>query len=300
MNIVFWSEEDGCGTTSGMAAVASVCADAWNLNTMLLQSSNQRGDLYQKLGTGINSRSLKKEKRYGMQDEWEVLTRLAERKKLTEEKLMERMVPVIRGRMYYLPQGEYQKREKYPKAVLSAIREIVSYAQQMSDLTFIDCGSGRDEISDFLLAQADVAVVSLSQERQNLDAYFQNRHILRENVIYLINQYHQESIYNKKNINRLYRLYEEQLAVIPDNPVFRHISGKGKTERFVRRHIQCRNSDYQSEFMKELVKTSALILRSARIKYLQPTAAGSFTGAGGRKICRGDKKYRQIRSPPFS
>lgn len=283
MNIVFWSEEDGCGTTSGMAAVASVCADAWHMKTILLQSSNQRGDLYQKLGTGIKPRSLAKEPICGIQDEWETLTRLAERKKLTEETLMERMVPVIRGRMYYLPQGEYQKQEKYPKAVLAAIRQIVSFAQRMSDLTFIDCGSGRDEISDFLLSQADVAVVSLSQERQNLDAYFQNRHILQENVIYLINQYHQESIYNKKNINRLYRLYEEQLAVIPNNPLFRHISGKGKTERFVRRHIQCRNFDYQNEFMMELVKTSALILRSARMadKYLLPVASGGF--AGGRR-----------------
>lgn len=263
LNIVFWSEEDGCGTTSAMAAVASVCADAWHMRTILMQSSNQQGDLHQMLGMGMQVGSMSPDDPYGRRDEWELLNGLAERRTLTAERLLEHMVPVIGGRMYYLPQGEYKKQEKYSKAVKTGIRCVIALTQQIADLTFIDCGSGQDEISDYVLSQADVAVVSISQERQNLDAYFQNRHIFQKNVIYLINQYHQESIYNKKNINRLYRLYEEELAVIPDNPVFRHISGKGKTERFIHRHIRCGKFDNQTAFMQELLKTSALILKAA-------------------------------------
>lgn len=260
MNIAFWSEEDGCGTTSGMAAIASACSDAWKMRTILIQSSNQEGDLCQKLGAGIQAEKMC----YGQDDGGDALYGLTGNKRLTAAELAERIVPVVRGRMYYLPQGEYKKREKYPQAVKERMRQVIHSAEQMADLTFIDCGSGRDEMSDFLLAQADVAVVNISQERQNLDAYFQNRHIFRENVIYLINQYHQESIYNKKNLNRLFRLCEEELAVIPNNPVFRHVSGKGKTERFVHRHICCRTFDHQYYFMQELLQTTEMILKAAR------------------------------------
>ena len=267
MIIAFWSEEDGCGTTSSMAAVASVCSDAWNMKTILIQSSNQAGDLCQKLGAGIQVVSVMKEERmhYGQDDGWDALYGLSRNKRLTAARLVERMVPVVRGRMYYLPQGEYKKREKYPGTVKEGIRQVLHSVEQITDLTFVDCGSGRDEMSDFLLSQADVVVVSISQERQNLDAYFQNRHIFRGNVIYLVNQYHQESIYNKKNLNRLFRLREEELAVIPNNPVFRHVSGKGKIERFIRRHTRCRTFDHQYYFMQELMQTTRIILKAAGI-----------------------------------
>ncbi len=263
LNIVFWSEEDGCGMTSGMAAIASACADLWSMKVCLMQSSNQGGDLYQKLGTGIKNISLVREDIGGRRDAWEVLIRLAVSGKLTKESLLGSMVPVARGQMYYLPQGEYKKREKYSQAVKTGIRRVADFTRQIADLTFIDCGSGKDEISDLLLSQADVTVVMISQERQNLDAFFQNRHVFQGNVVYLINQYHQESVYNKKNIHRLYRIYEEELAVIPHNPVFRQVSEKGKTERFIRRHRQCRNFDGQNDFMQELIKTTGLILKAA-------------------------------------
>ncbi len=39
MNIVFLSEENGCGTTSGMAAVASACTNIWGIKTVLMHDS---------------------------------------------------------------------------------------------------------------------------------------------------------------------------------------------------------------------------------------------------------------------
>ncbi len=264
LKIVFWSEEDGCGITSGMAAVASVCADVWNKRTILMQSSNQTGDLCQKLGSGQKAAALMQAEDAGYgRDNWAYLSRLARGRKLTKVGLMQCMIPVVRGRMYYLPQGEYQKREKYPDIVKAGLWQVVCMAEQISDLTFVDCGSGRDEMSDFLMSRADVVVIGISQERQNLDAFFQNRHVFQGNVIYLVNQYQQESIYNKKNLNRLFRLQEEELAVIPGNPVFRHISGKGRTERFIRAYTKYRILDHQRYFMMELMQTAGLILKAA-------------------------------------
>lgn len=263
MNIAFWSEEDGCGTTSGMAAVASVCSNAWNMKTILMQSRNQEGDLRKKLDGTPLSGMVREESSYYALDGLDYLLWQEKNKKLDEAMVIDSMVPVVKERMYYLPQGERKKPRVCSEELKGAMWHIVRQTEQLSDLTFIDCGSGEDELSEHLLSQADAVVVNLSQERQNLDAYFQKRHAFGGRVVYLVNQYQQESIYNRKNLNRLYRLQEGELGVIPLNPLFRHAVDKGKAERFIRRHIRCSALDHQYYFMKELMQTTHIILKAA-------------------------------------
>lgn len=264
LKIAFWSEEDGCGTTSAMTAIASVCSDVWNMKTVLIQVGGQEGDLHQKLGTGALATCMVKEGNlYDAQGQWDGLLRLIKNKGLTEEMLLGHMVPVVKGRMYYLEQGGCRMQERYRKSAMEGMRQAIRFAERVSDLTFVDCGCGEGGMPGYLLPQADVVVVSISQERQNLDAYFQGRHAFHGKVIYLVNQYHPESIYNKKNLNRLYRLSEEELAVIPHNPVFRHVSERGKVERFVRRHMRCMAFDHQFYFMQELMQTAGMVVRAA-------------------------------------
>lgn len=263
MIIAFWSEEDGCGTTSGMAAIASVCSDAWNMKTVLIQSSNQEGDLCHKLGVQPLPETVREGSAAQVLDGMDYLLWQAKNKKLTKAMVRDNLVPVAGKRMYYLPQGQYRKQMAYPMAVKQGIWQIACYAGKLSDITFIDCGSGKDELSAFLLSRADAVTVCISQERQNLDAYFQGRHSFGGKVAYLVNQYHQESIYNKKNLNRIYRIDEKELAVIPHNPVFRHASDKGKAEKFIRRHIRGITLDYQFYFMQELLHATDIILTAA-------------------------------------
>ncbi len=265
MNIAFWSAEDGTGITSGMVAVASVCANAWNRKAILMQSRNQDGDLQEKLEAALPAGMVGEERPYYVLDGLDYLLWQVKNKKLTRAMLKDSIVPIVKGRMYYLPQGVRGKPRVYPQALKEGMWKVIRQAEQLSDLTFVDCGSGEDELSAYILAKADVVVVGLSQERQNLDAYFQQRHAFRGRVVYLVNQYQQESIYNKNNLNRLYRIQEDKLGVIPHNPVFRHASDKGRADRFVRRHIRCITADYQAYFMQELMQTTRLILKSAGI-----------------------------------
>ncbi len=299
MKIAFWSEEDGCGTTSGMAAIASVCADIWHRRSILFQSSNQEGDLFRKLGAGMRGG------RTGpvYRDIWAELCWLADSGMLTKASLFSYLVPAARGRMYYLPQGEYKKQDSYAKETRSGISRIIRFAEQTADLIFIDCGSGKDGLSEYLLSQADVAVVTISQERQNLDAYFQSRHAFQGKVLYLVSPYHQESIYNRKNINRLYRLREEEMAVIPHNPVFRYMSEKGKIERFVRRQLRGTAIDNQRYFMQELVHTAEMLLKTAGISACGKRSPAAGTNdhackspAAGAEIYAGG--YMWVRPPP--
>lgn len=263
MNIAFWSEDDGCGTTSSMAAVASVCSDAWKLKTILLQSRNQQGDLHRKLENTILPVTMREESSYYALDGLDYLLWQEKNQRLTESVLLESMVPVVKERMYYLPQGERRKPMVYSRELGDAMDHIIRQAEQLSDITFIDCGSGEDELSGHLLQQADIVVVNFSQERHCLDAYFQNYHKYHGRVIYIINQYQQESIYNRKNLNRLYRLEEEELAVIPANTFFRHACDKGRIERFVRSSMQLSVFNEQHYFMQELKHTALLILKAA-------------------------------------
>lgn len=263
VKIAFWSEEDGCGTTSGMAAVASVCSNAWNMKTILMQSRNQEGDLRKKLESVPLSGMVREESSYYALDGLDYLLWQEKNKKLNEAMVTDSIVPIAKGRMYYLPQGERRKPQVCSEELKGAMWQVICKAEQLADITFIDCGSGKDELAEHLLGQADAVVVNLSQERQNLDAYFQKRHAFSGKAVYLVNQYQQESVYNKKNLNRLYRLQEETLGVIPWNPLFRHASDKGKVDRFIRRHIRCSVLDHQYYFMQELIETAHIILKAA-------------------------------------
>lgn len=263
LNIAFWSEEDGCGTTSGMAAVASVCSNAWNMKTILMQSINQEGDLRRKLESVPLSGAVFENHSYYTLGGLDYLLWQEKNERLDEEMVQSMIVPVGKKGMYYLPSGEGRQRQEYfcSKEQKHAMFQVIQLAGQLSDLTFIDCGSGRDEWSEFLLDQADAVVVNFSQERQALDAYFQNTHVFRGKVVYLINCYSQESIYNAANLYRIYRPQEE-IAVIPHNPFFRHAGDKGKLERFIHRHIRGGFFDQQFYFMQELMHTAVVILRA--------------------------------------
>ncbi len=252
LNIAFWSGQDGCGTTSSMAAIASVCASAWHMKTILLQSRNQKSDLNQKLGTA-----------------WRTGTGCSAHQPEAEIQDMPKrgsLVTVRKGRMYYLPQEEYRKKRSYSDAFREGMCRLIRSAEQHSDITFTDCGSGDDALSEEILSRADAVVVNLTQERRNLDNYFQGRHVFGEHVIYLVNAYHPQSAYNRQNLNRIYRLGKEELAVIPHSQFFRHASDNGMTEYFVRRHIRCCGTDRQFYFMQELLHAAALIRRAAGLE----------------------------------
>ncbi len=262
LKIAFWSEEDGCGTTSSMAAIASMCSNVWGMKTILMQSRNQEGDLYKKLEGIPYSSKVREESAYYALGGLDYLLWQEEHRQLDAAMMLNSMVAVVKERMYYLPQGEHKKRNVYANTLKDAMAQILRLSEYLSDLTFIDCGSGPDELSEYLLAQADAVVINLSQERQALDAYFQSRHAFCNNVVYLVNRYCQESVYNIQNLNRIYRL-QGNLAVIPHNPFFRYASDKGKLEPFIRRHIRGSMLDCQFYFMKELMRSSHMILKAA-------------------------------------
>lgn len=263
VKVAFWSEEDGCGTTSGMAAIASVCSNAWNMKTVLMQSINQEGDLRRKLESVPLGDAVFENHSYYALGGLDYLLWQEKNERLDKAMVQNTMVPVGKKGMYYLPSGEGRERQWYDfsEEQKHAMRQVIQLAEQLSDLIFIDCGSGQDEWSEYLLEQADAVVINFSQERQALDEYFQNSHVFRGKVVYLINCYSQESIYNTANLSRIYRP-QEDIAVIPHNPYFRHAGDKGRLERFIRRHIRSGFFDQQFYFMQELIHTTAVILRA--------------------------------------
>lgn len=253
MKIAFWSGEEKIGMTSSMAAAACVCSNVWDLKTVLLQSRNQKGDLYQKFDGSQCS--------------------------CPGRRTRERLVTVRKGRMYYLMQPGYAKQEQYPEFFKKSMRRLILRAEKFADITFIDCGSGEDELAADILSGADVSVINISQGRQCLNLFFQKRHAFHGSVIYLVNQYQQNSICDKQYLNRLYRIPKEALAVIPDNQFFRYAGDNGKMERFILKYARCTNTDRQFYFMQELAHTVNMILYAGGfIKDMDKRHEGRISG----------------------
>lgn len=266
MKVAFWSKEDGCGTTSSMAAVASVCAYAWNKKAVLLQSIDQDGDLYRKLEPQPVVEMVQEGRSSYAFDGLDFLIWQERNQKLTERMVQQSMVIVAKGRVYYIPQGAVEKSVRSPDELKELMWQVICRVEQFADLVFIDCGSKEDGLSEYLRSKSDVVVVNLLQERHTLDAYFKEHYIHQEKSIYLVDQYQPDSIYNRKNLNRLYRLGEDELGVVLHNPFFRHASDRGKVERFIRRHIYCNYLNQHFGFMQELLQSAYLILKAGGVE----------------------------------
>ncbi len=265
MKIAFWSEDDGCGTTSAMAAVASVCSNAWNIKTVLMQSRGLAGDLCGKFECGALSGMVREESAYYALDGLDYLLWQEKNNRLDTSAVRENVVAVVKDKMFYLPQGRCSSPYLCRQDIKGGMLRVAERVEQIADFMFLDCGCGKDEMTEDLLAQADVVAVNLSQERESVEACFERQRGWRGKVVYIINRYRQESVYNRKNISRIYRLCDGELCVVPEDLFFGSAGDKGQLERFVRRHLKSASFafDPHQYFMRELTRTAGLILRAA-------------------------------------
>lgn len=125
---------------------------------------------------------------------------------------------------------------------------------------FIDCGSRTDEETRQLLREADLVIVNARQSKHMLDRFFLDLPGVSQNSFFLIGSYFHGDIYNRVNIERIYRIPQERIGVIPYNSEFRYACEAGKQREFMRverRKIykEFRGSGQTREFFKEVRRT---------------------------------------------
>lgn len=293
MRIAFWSEQKKAGTAFNLASVASAAVCLHPLSAAVVSGGYHDKKLERKFfqdirvpGIGTTGKGLGQEPvqqtMFAAQEseqppmlaaetqEYFLLTGLDcllakdRREDLTEEVVKANMRQVVKDRLYYLPASARQEYEWWHRDCrFVRMNRVMEAVESYFDVVFIDCGSRQDDYARKLFREADVCVLNMNQRTEVIGQYYSNPPKLRGEVFFLLGRYFANDLYNRENLQRIYRVEGERLGAIPYNPYLHAAEQAGKMKNGIKSCIGAGREERRTEFEKELVRTTNLILKLA-------------------------------------
>lgn len=292
MKIIFWSEEKDCGTTSNMIAAASLLASKRPCKVALLQAGRHLKDLSGSF-TGREENLVKEDCEYYALRGMDYLLTAGRDGRLTRKHLEGALQTLDKERLYCIPQGKHALSGYYPEQVRQILDQVIELTDEVMDFSFIDCGCEQDEWTREQMKQADLVVVNFRQSAQVLDHFFAKQPDIACKTIYFISSYQKDSIYNKKNINRIYRIAPEKLGVVPYNPEFQLACNLGRVDKYMKGKKTLLPTEMRDYFFAELERAVQILMES-----LEEDGKENHTetGAGreGQRTCESDFKKKSL------
>ncbi len=188
------------------------------------------------------------------------------REDLTEEIVRANMRQIVKDRLYYLPTSVRPEYEWWHRDCRFArMNRVMDAVESYFDLVFIDCGSRQDDYARKLFREADVCVLNMNQSTEVIGRFYSHPPDIQGELFFLIGRYFENDLYNRANLQRIYRLEEERLGAIPYNPYLHAAERMGKMDNGVKSYVGAGGEEKRTEFEKELVRTTNLILKLAGV-----------------------------------
>ncbi|MBN2981829.1 hypothetical protein [Cohnella algarum] len=260
VNVVFWSPVPGqTGNTTNMIAVAALLGLEYSARTLLLSHVQSRRAVIEQ--AFIKRRT---ESAYTADSGVDALARLVQNRKLSPDMIRDYTLPLLKDRLDLLP-GSNKPDKTFIPAMKEVLQPLLDTAKRYYDLTLIDGGSGTGSgWTQALLENADLAVVSLNQNRFVLERFFQQQDgLLKETKqILVLGQYDRHSGQTAKNTARKYK------ASVPLYPVPHHAGFMDASQECRAIDFMFRNrsvpGDHENYFFMRCVRvlTQAIIERA--------------------------------------
>lgn len=281
MKIAFWSEHKEVGTAFNLAVIASAAVWLHPLSVAVVSGGYHDGRLERKFFKKPGNTFAVEEQ----QQEYEQGTMLAaetqeffltsglecllckeRREDLTERVVKANMRQVIKDRMYCLPASVRREQEWwYKDHQFERMNRVMGAVESYFDVVFIDCGSRQDDYARKVFKEADVCVLNMNQEAEVIGDFYRNPPNFKGEVFFLLGRYFEDALYNRKNLQRIYRVEEDRLGAIPYNCQLHMADEMGRIESGVRDYVGKNGRGKDAQFEKELVRTTNLILKLAGV-----------------------------------
>ncbi|URJ45255.3 hypothetical protein MF628_005054 [Paenibacillus polymyxa] len=251
-SILFWSPIKGAsGSSSLAAAIAVTIGNLYRVRLLL----THLGHKY----TGIESGLPIQE--YGMDDPtlqlqeggWDAAARLVLRGTLSKENIRNYTTPVLEHTLDVL-EGTSSFGAAPPLLSPGLVRAVIDTANQYYDLTLIDAGSGTGwgAVQHEACARAKLAVLSLTQNMRELDAYFESVSPLSTYsslpLLIVLGKYDVHSQVNETNIRRRYG-YKGALYTVPYSTGFMDAWNRRDVIGHVQREVRSGKEKHRKLFM---------------------------------------------------
>lgn len=256
MKVTFWSPTHGqCCSTTNMLATSVICAKEDmnclvthsqlkhnNFESFLLGKDNEKKELFDGIGM----------------DE---LLRLSNSKELDKEDIHNSTITIL-NRLSLLPGTAQIDRASYELKMMDLSKDIFDSIDKFYDITFLDVNSGHSELTDYLLKESDLVVVSLNQNLSVIRSFFEQMKAkqINKNMIYLFSNYNSNSRYNLKNLKRNFAfLNSKNTAFIPHNYSYADALNEGNITKFITRYYE-ENSNTNNDYFIHQLKNAANII----------------------------------------
>lgn len=230
MKFFFFGQERKSGTTSNMVAVATRLSVKEQKKIILLQLGDKKETLETAFYKSWENQRLRENCAYFLA---EGLDYLLQKNTVKLEEIQKVLKEFIPGVLYYFPMGEREIILQNPRQYRIFLGRVVEKLEQMADYVFIDCGALEIKEIEFLKKKEDLTVINLKQTSESFDAFFLKQYHAAQKFFYLVGNYHFDSVYNKKNLYRMYRIPQGRFGVIPYNPQFQYACQRGQLWRYL-------------------------------------------------------------------
>lgn len=161
--------------------------------------------------------------------------------------------------------------------------------QNKEAICFYDGGVGLNTRKQRMLWHADLVVVNLRPQIACLERFFQEDFHVARNIFYLLGSCYECDTVDRAYLERVYRVEQERIGIIPCNEEFYHAVLLGRAGQFVDREFPVPTSLRNEQFLKELQMAAAAIIQAAR-------ESNSSYAQEADKSVRNQKQEKQHRS----
>lgn len=266
--VTFWNNgNEQTGKTLSIAAIATYMAIEHNYRILVIS-------------TGYNDRNIencfwqpqKPQKRSGLfgpntkvnfEDGISGLAKIMKSNKLSPDMIKNYTRTIFKERLEVL-QTFKEERKEYIE-IRKFYPEIISLANKYYDLVLVDLDKQvEDDISEAILRNSNLIVVSLSQRLSSLNDFIetrgQNSILQSKKTMLLIGRYDKFSKYNIKNISR-YLEEKNKVSTIPYNTLFFEACEEaGVPDLFLRLRKRVNDDDRNGFFIEEVKRTTENIM----------------------------------------
>lgn len=180
---------------------------------------------------------------------------------LLSEKTTGDGIVYVKENLGYIPGAVKKNQMMYELEFSQECKNILKELDKMADYIFVDCTHAAETVKYKVQEEADLIIVNVSQQEKVLDEFFSYPSSFSYKTAYCIGNYVGEEPCNLKNIQRLYRIDNKRIGIIPYNVEFLSSLRKGKALSFIQNYpIKVKNYK-NKDFFEELFKISNMIMQ---------------------------------------
>ncbi len=279
MKIAFWSNSPGkSGVTGNLTCISIVSAMYQESQMVLFENHSNINNLG---STFLNQNSydrLQEKSLYFVENGLGRVLSYCDRKDLVNAGMIYRTCfSIFNQRVFYLPIGGMNP-DLLEYRLKNHAGEVMNLLEQFYNTVCIDLSSSSLESSREILKEADLIVVNLSQNHQQLSHFFRNYSQIREKAFYVIGNYDSQSVITKSDIVKRYELPGSMVGTIPYNRRFADALTKGRVIPFLLRQYSCGKENVNYDFMSAVKETVCLLEQAKCSRKSQLRKGGNEDG----------------------